>query len=317
MPAESDQPVRVTRRYQPDDPRLAHDTTGTRPEWLRVPAPRGEAYQELKQLVREQRLHTVCESARCPNIGECWQSRTATFLILGNTCTRRCAFCAVNSGQPTEYDLDEPRRVAEAVAALRLRYAVITSVTRDDLHDGGALVFAETIRQIHTQLPECRVEVLIPDFQGDDDALALVVQATPEVLNHNIETVARLYSLVRPQADYRRSLQLLARVHTHDAHGTARADHVLTKSGIMVGLGETLEEIEAALQDLRAAGCDIVTIGQYLRPSLSHLPVQKYYTPEEFTYLRELGVALGFQHVESAPLVRSSYHAERVSSEEL
>ncbi len=296
-----------------------------RPEWLRVPVPHGEQYQELKQLVRAQRLHTVCESARCPNIGECWQSRTATFLILGNVCTRGCAFCAVADGSPSEYDLDEPRRVAQAVAALQLRYAVITSVTRDDLPDGGAFLFAETIRQIHALLPDCRVEVLIPDFQGDAGALAEVVHAGPDTLNHNIETVARLYSLVRPQANYRRSLELLARVKSlqvdetinHEIHEeTQNAARIATKSGIIVGLGETGEEIEEALRDLRAVDCDIVTIGQYLRPSTGHLPVQKYYTPEEFAHFRDFGLALGFHHVESAPLVRSSYHAGRVSSEQ-
>lgn len=303
MPAESNKPVRVTRRYQPDDPRLAQGVPAARPAWLKVVAPTGENYHELKQLVRSQKLHTVCESARCPNIGECWQSRTATFLILGNTCTRGCAFCAVESGQPTEYDLDEPRRVAEAVAALRLRFAVITSVTRDDLEDGGAFIFAETIRQIRAALPDCRVEVLIPDFQGDADALATVVQARPDVLNHNIETVLRLYTLVRPQADYHRSLELLARAKEIDPAAT-------TKSGIMVGLGETVEELETALRDLRAAGCDIVTIGQYLRPSTGHLPVLKYYTPDEFAHFTTFGAEIGFQHVESAPLVRSSYHAK-------
>lgn len=302
MLAESGNPVRVTPRYQPDDPRVEHAAGARRPEWLKVRAPAGEGYHDLKQLVRVHRLHTVCESARCPNIGECWQSRTATFLILGNTCTRRCAFCAVESGQPTEYDRDEPRRVAEAVTALSLKYAVITSVTRDDLNDGGAAIFAETIRAVRAALPDCRIEVLIPDFQGDAAALATVVAAKPDVLNHNIETVARLYSLVRPQADYRRSLALLAHAKDIDPEQT-------TKSGIMVGLGETEDEIEDALRDLRAAGCDIVTIGQYLRPSAGHLPVRKYYEPAEFARFADFGAALGFQHVESAPLVRSSYHA--------
>ncbi|HOF87668.1 MAG TPA: lipoyl synthase [Armatimonadota bacterium] len=273
-----------------------------RPEWLTVRAPIGDHYHDLKALVRAHRLHTVCESARCPNIGECWQSRTATFLILGNICTRGCAFCAVTSGQPTEYDRDEPRRVAEAVRALDLRYAVITSVTRDDLADGGALIFAETIRAVRAAVPGCRAEVLIPDFQGDAAALATVLDAHPDVLNHNIETVARLYSLVRPQADYARSLALLAL-----AKELAPAQ--TTKSGIMVGLGETTDEIEGALRDLRAARCDIVTIGQYLRPSAGHLPVHRYYDPAEFARFAAYGAELGFQHVESAPLVRSSYHA--------
>ena len=303
MSTESSRPVRVTPRFSADDPRLTQSAPVARPTWLRVPAPTGEHYRALKALVGAQRLHTVCESARCPNIGECWQSRTATFLILGNTCTRRCAFCAIDSGQSGDaYDLDEPRRVAEAVAALQLRYAVITSVTRDDLTDGGAFIFAETIRLIRAALPTCRVEVLIPDFQGDAEALATVLDARPDVLNHNIETVERLYSLVRPQADYTRSLALLAR---------AKAIHPAqtTKSGVMLGLGETEEELLAALRDLRSAACDIVTIGQYLRPSAGHLPVLKYYAPEDFARFAEIGKALGFQHVESAPLVRSSYHA--------
>jgi lipoic acid synthetase len=302
VPAESGNPVHVTPRYAADDPRVGSAVGARRPEWLKVRVPVGENYHDLKKLVRAHRLHTVCESARCPNIGECWQSRTATFLILGNTCTRRCAFCAVASGQPTEYDLDEPRRVAEAVAALDLKYAVITSVTRDDLADGGAFIFAETIRAVRAAVPGCRVEVLIPDFQGDADALAAVVAAKPDVLNHNIETVARLYSLVRPQADYRRSLELISRAKAIDPAQT-------TKSGLMLGLGETADEVEGALRDLRAAGCDIVTIGQYLRPSADHLPVQKYCEPEEFAHYAAVGAALGFQHVESAPLVRSSYHA--------
>lgn len=299
--AETTKSIRVVRRYRDDDPRLC-GSAAARPTWLKVPAPVGDNYRDLKQLVHDQRLHTVCQSARCPNIGECWQARTATFLILGDVCTRGCAFCAVTSGQPTQHDLDEPRRVAEAVAALRLRYAVVTSVTRDDLADGGAAIFAETIRRIRALLPDCRVEVLIPDFQGDAAALAAVADARPDVLNHNIETVARLYSLVRPQADYRRSLELLARAK-------AGMPDLTTKSGIMLGLGETEEEIEEALRDLRDVACDIVTIGQYLRPSTGHLPVHKYYAPEEFTRFAALGAALGFRHVESAPLVRSSYHA--------
>jgi len=299
----SERPARVTPRYAPDDPRVQRNAGQVaRPAWLKVPAPRGEQYQELKTLVRVQRLHTVCESARCPNIGECWQSRTATFLILGDTCTRRCAFCAVISGQPGAYDIDEPRRVGEAVAALRLRYAVVTSVTRDDLPDGGAFIFAETIRQIRLLSPACKVEVLIPDLQGDREALAAVLAARPDVLNHNIETVQRLYSLVRPQADYQRSLALLAAVRAIDAASA-------TKSGIMLGLGETEEEIVATLSDLRTAGVEIVTIGQYLRPSTGHVPVQKYYEPTEFAHYADIGHALGFRHVESAPLVRSSYHA--------
>ncbi len=296
----NEKPVRVIARYRTDDPRLAG--AAARPEWLKVAAPRGEGYLELKKLVKEQRLHTVCESARCPNIGECWQSRTATFLILGNVCTRGCAFCAVEVGKPSEYDLDEPRRVAAAVTTLGLRFAVLTSVTRDDLPDGGAFVFAESIRQIRALSPECKVEVLIPDFQGDLAALQQVVDAKPAVLNHNIETVTRLYSLARKNADYHRSLMLLQAAKEMDSTLT-------TKSGIMLGLGETLEEVHETLRDLRAAGVEIVTIGQYLRPSTGHLPVQHYYPPEDFAALAEYGMTLGFRHVESAPLVRSSYHA--------
>jgi lipoyl synthase len=303
-------------RYRPDDPLLLRGVSAPRPEWLRVAAPSGVHYQALKTLVRDRRLHTVCESARCPNIGECWNSRTATFLILGSVCTRGCGFCAVTSGQPTEYDLDEPRRVAEAVATLQLRYAVVTSVTRDDLADGGAYIFAETIRAIRAQVPDCRVEVLIPDFAGDREALATVVAARPDVLNHNIETVPRLYSLVRPQANYRRSLDVLAAAGEQERHDgrslqgeEAGAWRMVTKSGIMVGLGETFTEVEAALRDLRAAGVRIATIGQYLRPSPAHLPVQRYWTPAEFAQIAAVGRALGFTHVEAAPLVRSSYHA--------
>jgi len=303
-------PVHVVSRYHADDPRLRQGTPSQRPPWLKVVAPAGENYHALRELVREKSLHTVCESARCPNIGECWQARTATFLILGNTCTRGCAFCAVTVGQPSEYDLDEPRRVAEAVAALNLRYAVITSVTRDDLADGGAFIFAETIRRIRALLPDCKLEVLIPDFQGDHAALASVVTAQPDVLNHNIETVQRLYSLVRGKADYRRSLDLLAAAKVIDPTTT-------TKSGIMLGLGEMEEEIAQTLRDLRAVQCDLVTIGQYLRPSTGHVPVQRYYSPDEFDCFAALGRELGFQHVESAPLVRSSYHAREQAAEEL
>jgi lipoic acid synthetase len=262
----------------------------------------GDDYRALKALMREQSLHTVCESARCPNIGECWSSRTATFLILGEVCTRRCAFCAVTSGTPEGCDTDEPRRVAEAVAALGLKYAVVTSVTRDDLPDGGAAIFAATIRAIHDLRSGCRVEVLIPDFAGSEPALAQVVEAAPDVLNHNIETVPRLYSLVRPQADYRRSLELLA-------HAKAINPQQTTKSGLMLGLGEETAEVEASLRDLRAHGCDIATIGQYLRPSADHIPIQRYAPPDEFAHLATYGQSLGFRHIESAPLVRSSYHA--------
>ncbi len=273
-----------------------------RPPWLKAPAPVGERYRQLKALVERLGLHTVCQSAACPNVGECWNQRTATFMILGNVCTRRCGFCAVQKGAPLEVDYDEPRRVAEAVAALGLSYAVITSVNRDDRRDGGAELFALTIRAIRERVPECRVEVLIPDFQGSEEALRAVLEAHPEVLNHNIETAPRLYREVRAGARYQRSLELLAR-------SKRLAPGIPVKSGLMVGLGETTAEVLEVLGDLARHGVDLVTIGQYLRPSQRHLPVARYYTPEEFEQFRRAGLALGFRHVESGPLVRSSYHA--------
>ena len=275
-----------------------------RPVWLKAPAPVGANYRDLKGLVERLKLHTVCESAACPNVGECWNHRTATFMILGNFCTRRCGFCNVQKGQPLEVDRDEPRRVAEACEALGLRYAVITSVNRDDQKDGGANLFAMTIRAIRERIPDCRVEVLVPDFQGSREAMAIVMEARPDVLNHNIETVPRLYRRVRPQALYPRSLELIRRAK--DA-----APDMLTKSGFMVGLGETREELFTVMRDLRAHGCDIVTIGQYLRPTMQHLPVERYYAPAEYQAFREYGEELGFTHVEAGPLVRSSYHAEK------
>ena len=275
-----------------------------RPRWLRAPAPAGENYRELKELVSGLRLHTVCESAACPNIGECWNHRTATFMILGNVCTRRCGFCAVQSGRPGEVDYDEPRRVAEAVAALGLRYAVVTSVNRDDLPDGGAGLFARTIEAIRERSPECRVEVLIPDFQGSREALETVMAARPDVLNHNVETVPRLYRKVRSGARYERSLELLARAKE-------MAPQTPTKSGLMVGLGETSSEVLDVLRDLRRSRVDIVTIGQYLRPSPEHLPIARYVAPEEFAEYAKAARAMGFAHVESGPLVRSSYHARQ------
>jgi len=277
------------------------------PDWLRVKAPVGEGYQELKKLVTSHSLHTVCESARCPNIGECWNSRTATFMLLGDVCTRSCGFCAVRTGRPAPLDLAEPRKVAEAVERLGLRYAVITSVTRDDLEMGGAEIFAATIYEIRQRRPSCQVEVLIPDFKGNWEALALVIEARPDVLNHNLETVPRLYRRVRPQAKYDRSIELLRRAKE-------LADGLLTKSGLIVGLGETSDEVEAVMRDLVQVGLDILTIGQYLRPSLDHLPVEKFYSPEEFRAFREMGESLGIPHVESAPLVRSSYHAREQSA---
>ncbi len=273
-----------------------------RPEWLRASAPVGENFRELKALVDRLNLHTVCESAACPNLGECWNQRTATFMILGNVCTRRCGFCAVQKGEPLEVDWDEPRRVAEACAALNLRYAVITSVNRDDRKDGGAALFAATIGAIRERVPGCRVEVLVPDFQGSQEALATVMAARPDVLNHNIETVPRLYKQVRLGARYERSLEMLA-------CAKSLAPEIPTKSGVMAGLGETNDEILDTLRDLRAHQVDIATIGQYLRPTPSHLPVLRYVTPDEFAGYKSAGLAMGFTHIESGPLVRSSYHA--------
>ena len=278
------------------------ETRPKRPEWLKAPAPGGDNYRELKGLVERLKLHTVCESAACPNAGECWNQRTATFMILGNFCTRRCGFCAVQKGAPLEVDYDEPRRVAEAVATLGLRYAVITSVNRDDRKDGGAELFALTIRAIRERIPGCKVEVLVPDFQGSRDAMAVVMDAAPDVLNHNIETVPRLYKEVRFGARYERSLEMLA-------WAKALRPEIPAKSGLMVGLGESNDEVLAVLSDLRDHHVDIATIGQYLRPTPKHLPVLRYVTPAEFAEFKRAGIALGFTHVESGPLVRSSYHA--------
>ena len=273
-----------------------------KPAWLRVKLPTGKTYSEVKSLVRQHRLHTVCEEAMCPNIGECWEQRSATLMLLGDTCTRSCGFCAVRTGRPGVVDEQEPERVVETISTLRLRYAVVTSVNRDDLPDGGSHIFAAVIRGVRQHVPECRVEVLIPDFKGNWEALTEVVEAGPHVLNHNMESIARLYDTVRPQAKYERSLELLRRVKDIDAA-------MRTKSGLMVGLGEEPEEIVDTMRDLRDASCDLLTIGQYLRPSLRHLPVQRFYHPDEFAELKRRGEALGFAHVESGPLVRSSYHA--------
>ena len=278
------------------------DPKPARPAWLRAPAPVGENYRELKGLVSSLKLHTVCESAACPNVGECWNHRTATFMILGNVCTRRCGFCAVQKGAPLAVDYDEPRRVAEACAALGLRYAVITSVNRDDRKDGGAELFALTIQAIRERIPGCRVEVLVPDFQGSRAAMKTVMDARPDVLNHNIETVPRLYRQVRLGARYERSLEMLA-------HARELQPENPTKSGLMLGLGETLDEVRQVMRDLRAHGVGIVTLGQYLRPSSKHLPILRYVPQKEFGELRALGMAMGFAHVEAGPLVRSSYHA--------
>ncbi|MBI2876100.1 MAG: lipoyl synthase [Candidatus Tectomicrobia bacterium] len=281
---------------------------GRKPPWLRVRAPGGANYIRLKGLLRDLHLHTVCEEARCPNIGECFEERTATFLILGGICTRACGFCAVTSGEPEGIDLQEPERVAQAVSRLGLRHAVVTSVTRDDLEDGGARLFAQTIQRIRAVHPGCRVEVLIPDFQGSEEALGQVLEARPEILNHNLETVPRLYPRVRPQAQYDRSRQLLDRAKRHETGS-------ITKSGLMLGLGETWEEVLAVMADLREVGCQILTLGQYLRPSPAHLPIARYYRPEEFAELSRQGEALGFDRVEASPLVRSSYHAARQATE--
>jgi lipoic acid synthetase len=273
-----------------------------RPQWLRAPAPAGDSYHKVKLLVDSLRLHTVCQSAACPNVGECWNHRTATFMILGNVCTRRCGFCAVRKGAPLPVDYDEPRRVAEAAAALGLRYAVVTSVSRDDRADGGAELFALTIRAIRERLPGCRVEVLIPDFQGSHAALDAVMDAAPDVLNHNLETVARLYRQVRLGARYERSLDILAQARR-------AGPGLTTKSGLMLGLGETNAEVLQSMRDLRSQGVDILTIGQYLRPTEKQLPILRYVPPDEFSELGRAGYEMGFLHVESGPLVRSSYHA--------
>ena len=280
-----------------------HDTKkSARPAWLRAPAPVGENYRELKSIMDGMKLHTVCESAACPNVGDCWNRRTATFMILGNVCTRRCGFCAVPKGKPEPLDVDEPRRVAEAVATLGLKHAVVTSVNRDDDNFGGARIFAETIREIRRQAPGCQIEVLIPDFQGIDDCLKIVLEANPEVLNHNTETVPRLYRAVRSGARYERTLKLLENVK-HFAPG------MVSKTGVMVGIGETMEELLEVFRDLGACNVDILTVGQYLRPSKNHLPMTRYYTPEEFAFIKQEALKMGFRHVESGPLVRSSYHA--------
>jgi len=277
-----------------------------KPSWLNVKWQQGPNYHELKGLMRGAGLHTVCEEARCPNISECWEHRTATFLLLGDTCTRSCGFCAIKTGRPSHLDRDEPERVARSVQHLALQHVVLTSVNRDELKLGGADIYAETIRLIHEYVPGCGVEVLTPDFKGYWPALQMVVDAGPEILNHNVESVPRLYYCVRPQAKYARSLEFLQRGKEMDPTGRMR-----TKSGMMLGLGETIPEVMDVLRDLRAHNVDIVTIGQYLRQSFAHLPVQKYYTPEEFAALKKDAKALGFKHVECGPLVRSSYHAHQ------
>ena len=273
-----------------------------KPSWLKVKAPGGANYLRLKQMMQELDLHTVCQEARCPNIGECWEHGTATFMILGDVCTRNCAYCAVSHGRPPKYDLDEPSRVAQAIAELNLRHAVITSVDRDDLPDFGAFIFAETIRQIHQRLPDCSIEVLVPDFQGNADSIRTVLDARPDIYNHNTETVPRLYKKARPGGRYERLLEIFRIAKRH-------APDIPTKTGMILGLGETNEEVVEVMKELRSVDVDILTLGQYLRPSNDHIALDRYVTPEEFRALYTVGMQLGFKHVESGPLVRSSYHA--------
>ena len=274
---------------------------GKRPDWLKVKLPTGDNYSDVKNLMRRQKLNTVCEEARCPNIAECWNHRTATFMILGDTCTRSCGFCNVKLGLPTELDLDEPKRVAESVVELDLRHVVITSVNRDELKDGGANIFKECVRLIREQKPDCTIEILIPDFKGEKHAFEIIMQNPPDILNHNLETVPRLYHVVRPQAKYERSLELI-KWFKHKG--------LKTKSGIMVGIGEKTEEVLELMNNLISHGCDILTIGQYLQPTKLHLPVDRFVTPNEFLMYKTEGLKMGFKIVESSPLVRSSYHAD-------
>ncbi len=275
---------------------------GKRPDWLKIKLPGGENYQKLRQLVKTSKLNTVCEEARCPNIAECWNHKTATFMILGDTCTRSCGFCSVKLGIPNELDKDEPRRVSDAVSELQLRHVVITSVNRDELQDGGASIFSETVRLIREKVPGCTIEILIPDFKGVEDAFEVIMENPPDILNHNLETVPGLYHAVRPQAKYERSLELIS---------WFKKRGLKTKSGIMVGIGEKNEEIFSLMDDLAAHGCDILTIGQYLQPTKMHLPVSRFVTLEEFQLFKEEGLKKGFAVVESNPLVRSSYHADQ------
>ncbi len=275
---------------------------GKRPDWLKVKLPTGDNYSDVRNLMREKKLNTVCEEAKCPNIAECWNHRTATFMILGDTCTRSCGFCNVKVGLPTELDLEEPRRVVDAIKQLDLRHAVITSVNRDELHDGGASIFKECVRLLREEKPDCTVEILIPDFKGEEKAFEIIMQYPPDILNHNLETVKRLYHAVRPQAKYERSMNLIK---------WFKSKGLKTKSGIMVGIGETKEEVLSLMKDLYSHGCDIMTIGQYLQPTKQHLPVDRFVTPEEFRMYIEEGLKIGLKIIESSPLVRSSYHADQ------
>jgi lipoic acid synthetase len=275
---------------------------GRRPEWIKVKLPTGDNYTDVRNLMRRQKLHTVCEEAKCPNIAECWNARTATFMILGDICTRSCGFCNIKVGMPTELDINEPRRVADSVKELKLRHVVITSVNRDELRDGGASIFSECVKLIDAEMPDTTVEILIPDFRGVEEAFEIIMQNPPDILNHNLETVPRLYKFVRPQAKYERSLNLIK---------WFKEKGLKTKSGIMVGIGEQPDEVLDLMDDLVAHGCDILTIGQYLQPTKDHLPVDRFVPLEEFKSYREIGIEKGFKIVESSPLVRSSYHADR------
>jgi lipoyl synthase len=300
-----------------DQPAADGSTAARRhPEWIKARLPSGDNYHDLKRLMRGLTLNTVCEEAHCPNIGECWEQRTATIMILGDVCTRACGFCAVKTGRPTWNDEDEPRRVAEAVARMNLEHVVVTSVARDDLADGGAHIFAETIRALRNECPGMGVEVLIPDFNGQDEPLRMVMEAAPDILNHNVETVERLQKPVRKRARYHRSLEVLVRAKAFAREFSGRESTVHTKSSLMVGLGETREELLTTFVDLRSVDCDVLTIGQYLRPSEHHLPIERYYLPAEFEEMKHEALALGFKHVESGPLVRSSYHARDQVPEE-
>jgi lipoic acid synthetase len=288
-----------------DDQKPQNDRPKRRPEWIRVRAPSGETYQQIRKLMRSKALHTVCEEAHCPNMGECWGKQgTATFLILGGVCTRSCRFCDVTTGKPDPLDWDEPERVAQAVKAMNLRHVVITSVNRDDRRDGGAPIFAECIRRVRELQPGCSIEVLIPDFKGEIEALKIVMDARPDILNHNVETVRRLFRAVQPQDRYEWAEATLRNAKALDPQA-------ITKSGIMVGLGETFDEVVSTMQDLRDWGVDILTVGQYLQPSAAHIPIDRFYTPDEFAELKRIGLERGFRWVESGPLVRSSYNAEK------
>jgi len=281
---------------------------GKRPDWLKIKLPVGDNFNDVRNLMRKQKLNTVCEEANCPNIAECWNNRTATFMILGDICTRTCGFCNVKSGLPTELDLDEPKRVVESIKELKLRHSVITSVNRDELKDGGAEIFKEVVRLCREEVPDCTVEILIPDFRGEEHAFEIIMQSPPDILNHNLETVERLYHVVRPQAKYHRSLEL---IKWFKQKGLSRRDGFpKTKSGLMVGIGEKPDEVIDVMNDLVSYGCDILTIGQYLQPTKQHLPVDRFVTPDEFNMYKEEGLKIGFKIVESSPLVRSSYHAD-------